>query len=98
MTYDDWKTTDPADRYDDRDDDRDDVPEYLDEPAEAPAQTTPHSERCEGCAGTGWAGGVEIQGFGELAVTATGAYALHRFWLSVLDAKVGTVGDQPTAP
>jgi hypothetical protein len=60
--YDDWLTTDPADLRDDRDDDRDDrddrddVPEYLDEtplPAEAPT-----TERCDGCAGTGWAGGV----------------------------------------
>lgn len=31
-------------------------------------------------------------------IRATGAHALHRFWLSVLDTKVGTVGDQPTAP
>ena len=64
MTYDDWKTTDPADR-DDRDDDRDDrdVPEYLDEtpsPADAPTKTTPHSEYCTGCAGTGWSEGVVL--------------------------------------
>ncbi len=31
-------------------------------------------------------------------IAATGAHALHRFWLSVLDAKIGTAGDQPTAP
>ena len=62
-TYDDWLTTDPADLRDDRDDnrdddrdDRDDVPEYLDEtPLPADAPTT---ERCTGCAGTGWVGGV----------------------------------------
>jgi len=68
MTYDEWLTTDPADLRDDRDDrdddrdDRDDrdAQEYLDEPAEAPAQTTPRSVSCEGCAGTGWAGGVVL--------------------------------------
>ena len=62
MTYDDWKTTDPADLRDDRDDDRDDrddVPEYLDEtPSPADASVEPHAERCTGCAGTGWVGGV----------------------------------------
>jgi len=30
-------------------------------------------------------------------IAATGAHALHRFWLSVLDAKSETAGDQPTA-
>ena len=30
-------------------------------------------------------------------IAATGAHALHRFWLSVLDAQNETVGDQPTA-
>jgi len=64
-TYDDWLTTDPADLKDDRDDrddERDDrdAQEYLDEPAEAPAKTTPHVERCAGCEGTGWAGGVVL--------------------------------------
>lgn len=53
MTYDEWLTTDPADLRDDRDDNRDDDRDDCDE---APAQTT----RCEGCAGTGWAGGVVL--------------------------------------
>ena len=30
-------------------------------------------------------------------IAATGSHALHRFWLSVLDAQNETVGDQPTA-
>lgn len=82
MTYDDWKTTDPPylryDWYDNRDDDRDDrddVPEYLDEtpsPADVPTKTTPLSEYCTGCAGTGWAGGVVFSKICEAGCAGAG--------------------------
>ena len=81
MIYDDWKTTDPADLRDDRDDDRDDVPEYLDEtpsPADAPTKTTPHLERCNGCAGTGWDVGVVLSRICEAGCAGAGTRLVWR--------------------
>lgn len=84
MSYDNWKTTDPADLRDDRDDDcddRDDVPEYLDEtpsPTDAPTKTTPHSEYCTGCAGTGWSEGVVLSRICEAGCAGAGTRLVWR--------------------
>ena len=82
MTYDEWLTTDPADLRDDRDDrddDRDDVPEYLDEtPSPADASAEPHAERCTGCSGTGWAGGVVLSRICEAGCAGAGTRLVWR--------------------